>query len=195
MHLTFLGATGSVTGSKYLLETGGRRILIDCGLFQGFKQLRLRNWEPLPISPRNIDVVVLTHAHLDHTGYLPLLVRNGFGGRVICTSGTRDLCNILLPDSGHLQEQDADFANRNEHSRHDPALPLYTEADARAALTHFDAIGYEVAHDLGGGVSLIFRNAGHIVGAATASIAAGTPLPQTSATATRRRPSGRSIRS
>ena len=173
MHLTFLGATGSVTGSKYLLEIGGRRILIDCGLFQGFKQLRLRNWEPLPISPRNIDVVVLTHAHLDHTGYLPLLVRNGFGGRVICTSGTRDLCNILLPDSGHLQEQDADFANRNEHSRHDPALPLYTEADARAALTHFDAIGYEVAHDLGGGVSLIFRNAGHIVGAATASIAAG----------------------
>src|SRR5439155_5717885 len=156
MHLTFLGATGSVTGAKYLLEIGGRRILIDCGLFQGFKQLRLRNWEPLPISPRNIDVVVLTHAHLDHTGYLPLLVRNGFGGRVICTSGTRDLCNILLPDSGHLQEQDADFANRNEHSRHDPALPLYTEADARAALTHSKPLATKLANQWAGVVALTF---------------------------------------
>src|SRR5258706_5723859 len=99
MHLTFLGAAGSVTGSKYLLEIGGKRILVDCGLFQGFKELRLRNWDPLPISPKNIDLVVLTHAHLDHTGYLPLLVRNGFAGRVISTTGTRDLCWILLPVS------------------------------------------------------------------------------------------------
>jgi metallo-beta-lactamase family protein len=173
MHLTFLGATGTVTGSKYLLETGGRRILVDCGLFQGFKQLRLRNWEPLPVSPGNIDVVVLTHAHLDHTGYLPLLVRNGFAGRVICTSGTRDFCGILLPDSGHLQEQDAEFANQHGYSKHSPALPLYAERDARAALTHLDTIDYEVAHDLGGGATLIFRNAGHILGAATASIASG----------------------
>jgi metallo-beta-lactamase family protein len=173
MHLTFLGATGTVTGSKYLLEMGGRRILVDCGLFQGFKQLRLRNWEPLPVSPRSIDMVVLTHAHLDHTGYLPLLVRNGFAGRVICTSGTRDFCAILLPDSGHLQEQDAEFANRHGYSKHQPALPLYTEADARAALERLDAIDYGVPHDLGGGVSLTFRNAGHILGAATASLSAG----------------------
>ncbi len=173
MHLTFLGAAGTVTGSKYLLEIGGRRILVDCGLFQGFKELRLRNWDPLPVSPKNIDMVVLTHAHLDHTGYLPLLVRNGFAGRVIATSGTRDLCGILLPDSGHLQEQDAEFANRHGYSKHHPALPLYTEADARAALTRFDAVDFGAAHDLGGGVSLIFRKAGHILGAATASLSAG----------------------
>jgi metallo-beta-lactamase family protein len=172
MHLTFLGATGTVTGSKYLLDIGTRRILVDCGLFQGFKQLRLRNWEPLPISPRSIDTVVLTHAHLDHSGYLPLLVRNGFAGRVICTSGTRDLCGILLPDSGHLQERDAEFANRHGYSKHRPALPLYTEADARAALGRLDAVDYERPHDLGGGVTLTFRNAGHILGAASASFAA-----------------------
>jgi metallo-beta-lactamase family protein len=173
MHLTFLGATGTVTGSKYLLETGGRRILVDCGLFQGFKQLRLRNWEPLPVAPRTIDTVVLTHAHLDHTGYLPLLVRNGFAGRVICTSGTRDFCGILLPDSGHLQEQDAEFANRYGFSKHQPAMPLYTEADARVALERLDPIGYGVAKDLGGGVTLTYRNAGHILGAATASLSSG----------------------
>jgi metallo-beta-lactamase family protein len=174
MHLTFLGATGTVTGSKYLLEAAGRRILVDCGLFQGFKELRLRNWEPLPVSPRSIDMVVLTHAHLDHSGYLPLLVRNGFAGRVICTSGTRDLCEILLPDSGHLQERDAEFANRRGYSKHHPALPLYTEADARAALERLDANGYGARHDLGGGLSLTFGNAGHILGAATASISNGS---------------------
>lgn len=173
MHITFLGASGTVTGSKYLVDFGSRRILVDCGLFQGFKQLRLRNWEPLPVAPRSIDTVVLTHAHLDHTGYLPLLVRNGFAGRVICTSGTRDFCAILLPDSGHLQEQDAEFANRTGYSKHHPALPLYTEADARAALTRLDAIDYGISHDLGGGVSLTFRNAGHILGAATASLSHG----------------------
>src|ERR1700704_985745 len=142
MHLTFLGAAGSVTGSKYLLETNGRRIMGDCGLFQGFKELRPRNWDPLPISPRNIDVVVLTHAHLDHTGYLPLLVRNGFAGKIICTTGTRDLCKILLPDSGRLQEQDGDFASRRGFSKHETAQPLYTEADARKALSLFDGGGY-----------------------------------------------------
>jgi metallo-beta-lactamase family protein len=172
MHLTFLGAAGSVTGSKYLLEIADKRILVDCGLFQGFKELRLRNWDPLPISPKNIDMVVLTHAHLDHTGYLPLLVRNGFAGRVISTSGTRDLCAILLPDSGHLQEQDAEFANRRGYSKHSPALPLYTEADARNALTRFDPVDYGVTKDLGG-VSVIFRKAGHILGAATVCLSAG----------------------
>jgi metallo-beta-lactamase family protein len=109
--LTFLGAVGTVTGSKYLIETADARILIDCGLFQGFKQLRLRNWAPLPVDPGSIDAVVLTHAHLDHSGYLPLLIRNGFKGPVFSTAATRDLCAILLPDSGFLQEKDAEFAN------------------------------------------------------------------------------------
>lgn len=124
MRLSFLGGVGTVTGSKFLLEAGGSRILVDCGLFQGFKNLRLRNWAPLPMLPADIDVVVLTHAHLDHTGYLPLLVKNGFRGQVVCSVPTRDLCGILLPDSGFLQEQDADFANRHGFSRHHPALPL-----------------------------------------------------------------------
>ena len=173
MRLTFLGGAGTVTGSKYLLDIGGRRLLIDCGLFQGFKQLRLRNWEPLPVSPAIIDDVVLTHAHLDHSGYVPLLVRNGFAGRVICTEATRDLCGILLPDSGHLEEQDAEFANRHGFSKHRPALPLYTEADARAALSRFASLDYGRARDLGNGVMLRFAYAGHILGAAAAIISLG----------------------
>src|ERR1700760_1719025 len=110
IKLTFLGAVGTVTGSKYLLERDGQRLLVDCGLFQGFKQLRLRNWAPLPVPPSSIGEVLLTHAHLDHTGYLPLLAKNGFSGSIRCTEATADLCKLLLPDSGHLQEQDADFA-------------------------------------------------------------------------------------
>ena len=125
MKITFLGAAGTVTGSKYLVEENGRRLLIDCGLFQGFKQLRLRNWEPLPIEPRSIESVILTHAHLDHSGYLPLLVRNGFKGRVYCTAATADLCAILLPDAAHLQEQDAEFANRHGFSKPSGAPALY----------------------------------------------------------------------
>jgi metallo-beta-lactamase family protein len=166
MHVTFLGGVGTVTGSKYLMEAAGRRILVDCGLFQGFKQLRLRNWEPLPVDPRTIDMVVLTHAHLDHSGYLPLLVRNGFKGSILCTAATRDLCGILLPDSGHLEEQDAAFANRHGFSKHRPALPLYTEADARAALLRLTPVDYGRERDLGGGVTLTFLYAGHILGAA-----------------------------
>ncbi len=130
MKLTFLGAVGTVTGSKYLIETGAIRLLVDCGLFQGLKPLRLRNWAALPIEPTSIDAVALTHAHLDHSGYLPLLVRNGFSGPVLCTEATRDLCAILLPDSGHLMERDAEFANRHGFSKHHPALPLYTQRDA-----------------------------------------------------------------
>lgn len=168
MQITFLGGVGTVTGSKYLVETGGRRVLIDCGLFQGFKQLRLRNWEPLPVAPAMIDSVVLTHAHLDHSGYLPLLVRNGFEGPVWCTAATRDLCGILLPDSGHLAERDAEFANRHGFSKHHPALPLYTEADARAALARLSPLDYGREHDLGAGLALAFRYAGHILGAAMA---------------------------
>jgi metallo-beta-lactamase family protein len=127
LNITFLGGVGTVTGSKYLLETDGLRVLVDCGLFQGYKQLRLRNWAALPVDPASIDAVILTHAHLDHSGYVPLLIRNGFKGPVICTDATRDLCEILLPDSGFLQEKDADFANRHGFSKHRPALPLYTK--------------------------------------------------------------------
>ena len=136
LGLTFLGGAGTVTGSKYLLEGDGIRILVDCGLFQGFKALRLRNWAALPVPPASISAVLLTHAHLDHSGYLPLLVKNGFRGPIICTSATQDLCKVLLPDSGHLQEQDAEFANRHGFSKHHPALALYTEEDAEIGRAH-----------------------------------------------------------
>ena len=140
MHLTFLGAAGTVTGSKHLLDLGGRRILVDCGLFQGLKELRVRNWEPLPIDPASIDAVVLTHAHLDHCGYLPRLVARGFRGRIFCTPGTKDLCSLVLPDSAHIQEEDARDANRHGYSKHQPALPLYT-ADRRRARADAAAAG------------------------------------------------------
>ena len=173
MRITFLGAAGTVTGSKYLLDTGRHKILVDCGLFQGFKQLRLRNWAPLPVNVGNIDAVVLTHAHLDHTGYLPLLVRNGFRGRVYATRATRDLCGIMLPDSAHLEEQAAESANRHHYSKHRPALPLYTVEDAKKALTQFRAIDFHAPHDLGDGLTLTYRYAGHILGAATAQFTFG----------------------
>ena len=166
LRLTFLGGVETVTGSKYLLETGDKRILVDCGLFQGFKQLRLRNWAPLPVDPKSIDMVVLTHAHLDHTGYLPLLIKHGFTGPVICTEATRDLCAILLPDSGHLQEKDAEFANRHGFSKHRPALPLYTQKVAEAALQSFKPIDFNKQQSLASNVQLRFLPAGHILGAA-----------------------------
>jgi metallo-beta-lactamase family protein len=170
LKLTFLGGAGTVTGSKYLLEKDGHRILIDCGLFQGYKALRLRNWAGLPINPANISAVVLTHAHLDHSGYLPLLVRKGFSGPVFCTQATASLCGILLPDSGHLQEQDAEFANRHRFSKHHPALPLYTEKDAREALKQLRPHGFDQVERLPGGAHITFLRAGHILGAATVII-------------------------
>lgn len=173
MKLRFLGAIGTVTGSKYLLEHGGTRVLVDCGLFQGYKQLRLRNWSPLPFHPASLQAVVLTHAHLDHSGYLPLLVRNGFASKVYCTHATRDLCNILLPDSGHLQEEQAEFANRHRFSRHDPALPLYTEADARRSLRLLEPVSFDSPVSLGDSLSLRFLPSGHILGAALALFTAG----------------------
>lgn len=177
LRLTFLGGVETVTGSKYLLETGEKRILIDCGLFQGFKQLRLRNWAPLPVDPKSIDVVVLTHAHLDHTGYLPLLIKQGFAGPVISTEATRDLCAILLPDSGHLQEKDAEFANRLGFSKHRPALPLYTQKDAEAALQSFKPIDFNEQRSVAANIQLRFLPAGHILGAAIAELtAAGTKI-------------------
>lgn len=170
LKLTFLGGAGTVTGSKYLLQNGGHRILVDCGLFQGYKALRLRNWAALPDSPREIGALALTHAHLDHSGYLPLLVRNGFAGPAICTDATKALCSILLPDSGHLQEQDAAFANRHRFSKHDPALPLYTEEEARKALDRLRPAPFNQAIELAGGAKLRFVRAGHILGAASVII-------------------------
>jgi metallo-beta-lactamase family protein len=166
LRLTFLGGVETVTGSKYLLEAAGRRILVDCGLFQGFKPLRLRNWAPFPVDPKSIDTVVLTHAHLDHTGYLPLLIKQGFAGPVICTEATRDLCAILLPDSGHLLEKDAEFANRHGYSKHRPALPLYTQEDAEAALESFKPVDFNEQRSFASGIQLRFLPAGHILGAA-----------------------------
>lgn len=165
MEITFLGATGTVTGSKYLLTFGSRSVLVDCGLYQGFKQLRLRNWEPLPVDPREIDAVVLTHAHVDHTGYLPLLVKRGFVGRVYCTRGTSDLCGILLPDAGYLQEEEARYANRHGYSKHRPALPLYTREDAMVALERLEPVEFDRAFRLDDGPTVRFLRAGHILGA------------------------------
>jgi metallo-beta-lactamase family protein len=167
LKLTFLGGAGTVTGSKYLLEKDNYRILIDCGLFQGYKALRLRNWAGLPVAPATISAVILTHAHLDHSGYLPLLVKKGFSGPVFCTNATASLCGILLPDSGHLQEQDADFANRHKFSKHRPALPLYTEEDADHALKYLRPHQFDSVGSLPGGARVTFLRAGHILGAAT----------------------------
>jgi metallo-beta-lactamase family protein len=166
MKLTFLGGVGTVTGSKYLLETDRARVLIDCGLFQGYKNLRLRNWADFPVHPKTIDAVILTHAHLDHSGYLPLLIKNGFKGPVICTRSTRDLCNILLPDSGFLHEKDAEFANRKGFSKHHPALPLYTEKDAERAMHSFRSTPFAKEQKVVTGMKAIFHPAGHILGAA-----------------------------
>jgi metallo-beta-lactamase family protein len=167
MRLQFLGGTGTVTGSKYLLEHDGRRVLLDCGLFQGLKQLRLRNWDTFPIPASGIDAVVLSHAHLDHSGYLPKLVRLGFRGKVFCSAATADLCGLLLPDSGHLLEEEADFANRHKFSKHSPALALYTEKDARSALEQLAPVAFDEGFEPVPGLRVCLRRAGHILGAAS----------------------------
>ena len=167
VNITFLGGAGTVTGAKYLVRHDGKCLLVDCGLFQGYKLLRLRNWNPLPLAPDQIDAVLLTHAHLDHSGYLPLLAKEGFSGHVYATSGTRDLCRILLPDSGHIQEEDAAFVNRHGYSKHTPALPLYTRQDALDCLPLIKAIEFGKAFAPISGWRATFSPAGHILGAAS----------------------------
>jgi metallo-beta-lactamase family protein len=167
--LTFLGAAGTVTGSKFLLEYSGVRLLLDCGLFQGFKPLRLRNWAHFPVDVRTLDAILLSHAHIDHSGYLPLLAREGFRGPIWCTPATRDLCEILLKDSAFLQEREAEFANRYGFSKHKPALPLYTVEDAERALKLLRVLPFNKAQQIGS-ARVTFRAAGHIPGAAITEI-------------------------
>lgn len=166
--LTFLGAARTVTGSRYLVETQGRRVLVDCGMFQGLKELRLRNWADPPVPPASIDAVVLTHAHLDHVGMLPRLVAQGFRGRIFCTPGTQDLCGVVLPDAGRLQEEEAERANRRGYTKHHPAKPLFTEDQAVATLSRLQPVGYERRVPVADGLEVEFIPAGHLLGSAYA---------------------------
>ena len=165
--LEFLGAAGTVTGSMHLVRANGRRILLDCGLFQGQKDLRVRNWGERVPDPRTIDAVVLSHVHVDHSGYLPLLAREGFRGPIFCTSGTADLLEVVLPDAAHLQEEEAERANRHAYSKHQPALPLYTGDDAQAVLRLVQHRDYDVPFPVVEGANALLRRAGHILGSAT----------------------------
>jgi metallo-beta-lactamase family protein len=173
MKLTFLGATETVTGSKYLLESGDQKILVDCGLFQGLKELRLRNWETLPVNPADISAILLTHAHLDHSGYIPKFVKDGFKGKIYCSEATADLCKILLVDSGRIQEDDAERANRYGYTKHQPALALYTAEDAENALAQFYPVPYAKKLSLNGGnFEFSLHRAGHILGATSIRVEA-----------------------
>ncbi len=173
MQLSFFGAAGTVTGSRHLLTAHGRKILIDCGMFQGLKALRERNWQDPGFAPAQLDAVVLTHAHLDHSGWLPLLAKSGFRGPIYTTAATRDLAEVLLVDSGHLQEEDARFANRHGFSRHQPALALFTEAEARAIMGQFRVVAWHEPFDLGGGLTATLHRAGHMLGASLVRITDG----------------------
>ncbi|UOQ96507.1 MBL fold metallo-hydrolase [Hymenobacter sp. 5317J-9] len=175
VHLQFLGAAHCVTGSKYLLTlesaAARHRVMVDCGLFQGFKELRLRNREKLPLAPAEVEAVILTHAHIDHSGYLPKLVKDGFRGRILCTEATADLLSIMLLDSAKLQEEEAAYANQKGYSRHHPALPLYTQADVEHVLTLVESVAYDAPLALLGGLlTVTFRDAGHILGSALAEV-------------------------
>ncbi|MBV9087555.1 MAG: MBL fold metallo-hydrolase, partial [Acidobacteriaceae bacterium] len=180
-YIQFLGAAGTVTGSKHLINTSaegdgsqGLQVLVDCGLFQGQKEWRERNWQDSPIPPRGIDAIILTHAHLDHCGYIPRLVKQGFTGPIYATPATVDLCGILLPDSGHLQEEDAAFHNKHQTSKHKPALPLYTEQDARTSLRYLKPVQFEETVQLSPEFSFRFVHSAHILGASMAEIALKT---------------------
>jgi metallo-beta-lactamase family protein len=168
--LTFLGAAGTVTGSRFLLEHEGARVLIDCGMFQGTRELRDRNWAPSPIDLKRLDAIIITHAHIDHAGGLPRLVREGYRGPVFCTGGTRDLLGLLLPDSARIQEEEARFANKEGYSKHAPALPLYSEEDALHALDLLETFGYGRTRAVAPGLRLTFHDAGHILGSASCEL-------------------------
>ncbi len=171
--IQFLGAAGTVTGSMHLVTANGRRVLLDCGLFQGLKELRERNWREPPFDPKSLDAVVISHAHIDHTGSLPLLVRRGYRGPIFCTAATADLLGVLLPDAAHLQEEEADRANRYGYSKHKPALPLYTAADAQRALGQLERSVYHQPLAVAGDLTVTYRLAGHILGAATVDLKLG----------------------
>ena len=168
--LTFMGAARTVTGSKFLVDTGDVRVMVDCGLFQGERVWRRRNWEPLTVDPARVDAVVLSHAHLDHSGYLPLLVRNGFSGPAYCTPETAELTAIVLRDSAHIAESDAAHANVGGWSKHSPALPLYDSADAEKAIELLTTVDHDTPTSIAGGIGLELRSAGHILGSAYAQL-------------------------
>ncbi|HOP07659.1 MAG TPA: MBL fold metallo-hydrolase [candidate division Zixibacteria bacterium] len=169
-QLSFLGAVGTVTGSRFLLEVDGVRMLIDCGMFQGQKENRLRNWEKFPIPPSSIDHVFLTHAHIDHAGYLPRLCNQGFKGKIHCTRPTADLARIMLKDSAHIQEEDAEWANKKGFSKHKPALPLFTVRDAERCMQQFEPVHYGERLDITDKVYMKFKDAGHLLGSSMADI-------------------------
>ena len=174
-YIQFLGAAGVVTGSKHLVHVDGAgarslQVLVDCGLFQGQKEWRERNWQDLPVPANSIDAVILTHAHLDHSGWIPRLVKEGFHGPIYATAATIDLCSILLPDSGHLQEEDAEFYNKTKASKHHPALPLYTMEDAQQCMTLFRPVNFGEIKKLSQQLSFRFVRAAHILGSSMAEI-------------------------
>ena len=172
--LQFLGGAGTVTGSKYLVTYNNKKILVDCGLFQGLKSLRLKNWEDLPLNVAEIDAVILTHAHIDHSGYIPRLIKMGFRGVIYSTAATKDLCAILLPDSGHLMEEEAEYLNRKQKTKHHPALPLFTAREAQDSLSYFVTLPFGVRQSLDSDISFEFRYAGHILGAASVVLSIGS---------------------
>lgn len=173
ISIRFLGAAGTVTGSKHLVTFGDRKILLDCGLFQGLRELRDRNWKPPPVPPAEIDAIVVSHAHIDHIGALPLWVRNGFRGKIFCTEATADLAGVLLPDAAYLQEEDAERANRRKTSKYQPALPLFTIRDAEETLKLFVTRSLDEDFPVVDGVRVRYRRAGHILGSASVDVALG----------------------
>ncbi len=172
-RIRFLGAAETVTGSKYLLTNDKFKVLVDCGLFQGLKELRLKNWDRFPIDPSKIDAVILTHAHIDHSGYIPRLIKEGFKGKIFCTDATLALCRILLPDTGYLQEEEAEWMNRKKFSKHTPALPLFSEEEAENSIRQFEPKPFEENFEVVSGLRATFKYAGHILGAASAIIESG----------------------
>jgi metallo-beta-lactamase family protein len=167
LGIQFLGGAGTVTGSKYLLSHGKHSVLIDCGLFQGLKTLRMQNWDYLPVEPSKISAIILTHAHIDHSGYIPRLIKNGFRGKIFCTPATKELCKILLPDCGYLMEEEAEFLTRKMKTKHSPALPLFSEQEAKASLEYFDTVPFNERKFLESDFTFEFLYAGHILGAAS----------------------------